>query len=444
MKKAVLSGVVVLAIIVGFGIQGYAQCKDWTWPENRAKAEESVSLYTDYLKNGEFRKAVPPLNWLLKNAPDLNTSIYINGAEIFDKLADTENNPARKQVLVDSLMLMYDLRIKYCNEEASVLNRKALSAAKHNINTNGKEAEILSFFDKAIELNGNNVLDITLIPYMQVIRINKIKLKSLTDDQVLQRYDKINEIIEAKIKKARSEGKDDKKYKEYQENIDKILISIVPVGCDFVRSNLAPKFKKNPTDVGLAKKIFAFMLKDNCIEDPLWLEAGEAIHKGGDKDFGLAKNLGKGYYRLDKYDKAEFYFKEAMDIAPSASDKSDILVLLGNHESKKGNKVAARDLFRQAIAADGNNKDAYERIGDLYQQSFKDCAQEKSYAEDRLVYIAAYDMYAKAGNAQKMAQAKSQFPSVSELFDLDWKEGETKRVGCWINEAVVLKVRGKD
>ena len=217
---------------------------------------------------------------------------------------------------------------------------------------------------------------------------------------------------------------------------------MVKVDCEFVRKNLAPKFKQNPSDIGLAKKIFSFMLKDNCTNDPLWLESGEAIHKSGEKDFGLAKNLGLGYYRMDKFDKAEYYFKEAIEIAPSENEKAEMLILLGGNEVRKGDKIQARTLFRQA--ADLGNKEGYEKIGDLYYGSFNECAKKESYAEDRLVYIAAYDMYARAGDQQKMAQAKAQFPSVSEIFDLNWVEGEPKKVGCWINESVVLKTRGKD
>jgi hypothetical protein len=48
--------------------------------------------------------------------------------------------------------------------------------------------------------------------------------------------------------------------------------------------------------------------------------------------------------------------------------------------------------------------------------SFKDCQKSQSLAEDRLVYIAAYDMYARSGNQQKMAAARAQFPSVTELL----------------------------
>jgi hypothetical protein len=57
--------------------------------------------------------------------------------------------------------------------------------------------------------------------------------------------------------------------------------------------NLGPKFKRNPDDVVLAKKIFGFMLQDNCTNDPLWLQAGESINRNtSDKDFNLVKNSG--------------------------------------------------------------------------------------------------------------------------------------------------------
>ena len=80
-------------------------------------------------------------------------------------------------------------------------------------------------------------------------------------------------------------------------------------------------------------------------------------------------------------------------------------------------------------------------MGDLYYNSFDNCAKKQNLAEDRLVYIAAYEMYQKAGNAQLMARAKAQFPSKEEIFLLNWQTGSNQQVKCWINEAVVLKTR---
>src|SRR5207237_682710 len=146
----------------------------------------------------------------------------------------------------------------------------------------------------------------------------------------------------------------------YKDAVDGLLISIVKVDCDFVKKNLAPKFKANPEDLPLAKKIFSFMLTGKCTDDPLWLEAGEAIHKcSAEKDFGLVKALAVTHMSKGNYDRAEELLKEALALAPTPKDKGEIQLYMGSAEAKKGNYSAARDLFRQA-----GTPDAWEKIGD--------------------------------------------------------------------------------
>lgn len=439
MKKGLM-----LVAFYAVALSVFGQCREWAWSEGEKKAQEQekVTLYQDAMNNKQYKQALPPLNWLLRNNPKLNTSIYINGADIFDKVASAETDPAKKKIYIDSLLLLHDLRIANCGEEGPVTNRKALMAAKYYANENGKEASVLELMDKAFELNGNNIIDGTIIPYMQTIKINKLKLKNLSDDEVMSRYDKVMSILDAKIKLASSKGNQDQvnRYRNMREEVDKILISMVTVNCDFVRNKLGPKFKQNPSDISTAKKIFAFMLQDKCTDDPLWLEAAEAIHKE-EKDYGLAKNLGIRYLVMENYTKANQLFKEALELAPSNSDKADILIYLGAIEAKTGSKPAARELYRQALAADPSKKEAYEKIGDLYYQSFNDCKKEQNFADDRLVYLAAYDMYARAGESKKMAMAKEQFPSKEEIFLVNYQAGQTIRVGCWINETTTIRTR---
>lgn len=438
MKNNVLK--IAFVVIAFAGVQtAMAQCKEWKWPEDKAKAEECNVLYTDAVKNGHYKQAVVPHQWLLTNAPNLNTSIYIQGAEIYDKLADQEKDPAKKQVYIDSLMIVYDMRIQNCGEEASVTARKALSFYKFNLN-GPKANEVLVLMDKAFDLNGNNVSDGLLIPYMQAVKINALKLKTLTEDEILQRYDKVSAVIDAKIKKAQSEAKPVDKLKKTKDDVDAILITMVKVDCDFVRKNLAPKFKQNPTDLVLAKKIFGFMLQGKCTDDPLWLEAGEAIHTS-EKDFGLAKNLGVRYLSVDNFEKAEFYFSEALTLATTGADKADVLILQGGIATRKERKSDARELYRQAIAADPSNKTGYERIGDLYYQSFNDCSKKENQADDRAVYLLAYDYYAKAGDSQKMGMAKASFPSKEDIFLVNYAAGQSIRVGCWIGESTTVRTR---
>jgi tetratricopeptide (TPR) repeat protein len=440
--KTVISTWSLYLLIILVPEFSFAQCKEMNWPEDetlRAMAEESKVLYEDALKMGPIKSAEVPLNWLLANVPQLHSSIYILGSEVFDKLAAQEKDAARKKVYVDSLMIVYDMRIRNCGQEAMVTNRKALSFTKYNVSE--KPAEALELMEKALQLNGNNVLDATIVPYFQIVKINVAKFKTITEDQILEKYDNVISIVDSKIQTAQSKGQPIDKYTKMKDAIDVILMGMVKVDCAFVKTNLEPKFKQNPNDLVLAKKIFGFMLQDKCTDDPLWLEAGESIHKNNpEKDFGLAKNLGLKYYSIDNFVKAETYLKEALPLATNGAEKAEVLIYLGQLEGKE-NKPAARELYRQALEADPGNKLAYEKIGDLYYQSFDACAKKVNQADDRFVYLIAADYYQKSGDASKVAAAKSLFPSKEEIFLIDYKQGETKSVGCWIGESTIIRTR---
>lgn len=437
MKTLMLAGALLM-----FANSAWSQCKEFKWPADKAKAEEQLAIYGDAMKQGNFRGAVPGIQWFLTNAPDWNTKLYIDGTDVYNKLAGAEKDPAKKQSLVDSLMWLYDQRIKICGDEVNVLNRKAIYAALYNGGKKETTGAVLEMLDRVFEISNGNVLDNNLDSYFKIVYANFTLLKNLNEEQVLARYDKLMSILDQKIKVAQEKNKpeDVAKYKKFKANADDQLVKMVKVDCAFVKKNMEPKFRQNPEDVALAKRIFTFMLNDKCTDDPLWLEAGEAIHKV-EKDYGLAKNLAVKYISVGNYNKAEELLKEALTLTNDGAQKSETLIYLGSVQAKAGAKSAARELFRQAVAADPSNKEGYEKIGDLYSSSFDDCAKKESMAQDRLIYIAAYEMYARAGNNQKMAQAKAQFPSKEDIFLLNWKTGEEKTTGCWIGESVSLRTR---
>src|SRR5690606_31587889 len=404
MKTTVLAGVLSLVLSFSLTLTASAQCTgEPNWPEDgaqKAKATESLVLLNDNKKAGAFKQAIPPLNWLIANTPALTKNIYIYGAEVYDGLAKKETDPAKKAKYADSLVAIYDLRLQHtpCNEEASIINRKALAAYIYYINSD-KAKDLQKYMDEAFEKNGADIMDGTLIPYMQTIQVNYIKEKTLTDEQVIERYDKITEILDKKINDAQSGGKPIDRYQKYQSQIDDIFISLnIPMDCNRIKEKLEPRFNANPKDLGLAKQIFRQMLMGKCTDDPLWLKAGEVLVEA-EPDFAIMKNLAIRYLAQDETAKAEAMFKKALGIATDKSDKGDILMLLGSVEAKKGNNVGARDYFRQALAADGR-KEAYEKIGDLYFNSGNECKELDNQADDRRVYLIAYDYYQKAGDSQ--------------------------------------------
>ena len=86
--------------------------------------------------------------------------------------------------------------------------------------------------------------------------------------------------------------------------------------------------------------------------------------------------------------------------------------------------------------------EAYTFIGDLYMSTYKQCMQGDDIVQKRAVFLAAYDMYAKGGNASKMASAKAQFPTKEDVFSNDkYKVGQSISVGCWIGVTTTIRTR---
>lgn len=431
-----------IAVITILATSVYAQ-KGWKWPEDsarRVKAEEMNVIQSDAVKMGDAKGAVKAIRWLITNTPDLNKSIYINGAKVYEDLAESEKDPEVQAGLVDTLMLMHDMRIEYFGDKPNVLNRKAFKAYKFYIKDFSKAEWLLEMFDEAFDIGGEDILDANLIAYMNVIKVNALAKKNLTDDEILDRYDKINEVIDNKMAENKKKGKSNDGLINKRGLIDNILTEIVDINCDFVQNNMAPKFEANPEDLKLVKRMFQFMLTGKCTDSPLFINVAKQLQKM-EPDFGLAKVIGTKCLANKDYSCAEHYYKDALQYTEDGADKAEVYIQLGKVYTVQGQKVTARSMYNQAIAANPANKEAYEAIGDLYYHSYNECKEEQDMVKDRLVFIAAYDMYRKAGSSAKMAQAKEQFPSKEELFNGDYEIGQTLNLGCWINETVVLSSR---
>src|SRR5437879_5418113 len=195
----------MLLLVLAFSIGAsnvWAQCSEYKWPTDIAKAEKQVESFRSAMKEQNYKGATAGINWMLKNVPQWHSDLYVAAIETYDKLASQELDPATKQTYIDSLLLVYDLRVKSCGDEMNVLNRKAISAYKYNGQNKDKAAEVLAIFDKTYEVSGNNVLDNNLDSYMGTIKNNVELLKNLNEDQVMQRYNKLMDVVEAKVKKA--------------------------------------------------------------------------------------------------------------------------------------------------------------------------------------------------------------------------------------------------
>jgi len=410
----------------------------WNWGDQVDTAKEKNVLYTDAKKSKNYEAALEPLNWLLTNTPDLNKSIYINGVEIYKELAKKETDPVKKEEYIQTGLDLHDKRIQYFNQEGNVSLRKAYFAYGFYNKTKEKYPLLYELFSKSFELQGDKMPHSALLAYMNSVYKYRFAGGELSDTEVIDIYFSITDAIANQKKDASDDNK--AKMDKSLDNIDRLLLATkVDISCDFVEENLGPKLEEG-NDVRIAKKIFKLMLDGECIDRPLALKAAEVI-QNNEPTYGVAKFLGSKNDREENYDKAIEYYTEAASLTEDNTEKADMYVKIAKVQAKKGLKSASRNSARRALSFDPSFSDAYNHIGNLYMGSFNDCKQEKSQVEDRLVFIAAYNEYKKAGNSTQMAKAKEQFPSIADIFNESKEEGQSATVGCWINATVKLERR---
>ena len=433
----------------------------WNWPENKAQAEEKNVLYTDYLKQQNCEAAVEHLDWLIDNVPNLHVSIYQNGIKIYRCLIDKESDPVKKNELVNKALSLFDGRIENFGREAYVKNRKVTFAYTFYRSDKSQYEMLFNMFKDAFELNGNKIGNSNVVAFMDIVRKHKLTSKSISDDVVLELYDMISKTISYKIE---SDAKNEERYNKYQDNVDKLLTATITVDCNFVENTLGPKLLElstEPTDeiaqtdyetltpvdisysdevINLAKKIFQLSITGKCTSSEIALEAAKIMFTA-EKDFAVAKFISSRELSSKNYENSLEYCDAAIECTEDNSQKSEMYLRKAQVYQFIGNKRKSRDNARKSISLNTSNPDAYKLIGNLYMSSYDDCREGKSRVQDRLVFIAAYNIFKSGGLTSQANQAKEQFPSMEEIFNENMEVGESMNTGCWINETVTLNKR---
>ena len=431
----------------------------WNWPDNKSLAEEKNVLYTDYLKQGDCLSALEFHSWLLENVPNLHVSIYQNGIKIYQCLIKSETDPVKKEEYISKALEIFDSRIEFFGREAYVLNRKTAFAYSNYRSEKSMYESLYNLFSKAYELNGNDIGNGNLVAFMDIIRKHKLTSKTISDDEVLKNYDVISKIISYKIS---NEPKNIDRLRRYQDTIDKLLTATITVDCNFVENTLGPKLIEVSTlndeivetnydetapvsvysleAVNLAKKIFQLSITGKCTSSDIALEAAK-IMLSSEPDFAIAKFIAGREQANKNYDVSLNFYDKAIEVTQDNNQKSEMYYNKAQLYMVIGNKEKSRKNAKLSISVKPDNPNAYKLIGNLYMRSYEDCKESKSRVKDRLVYIAAYNMYKKGGLISLANNAREQFPSMEDIFNENLEVYQTMNTGCWIKENVVLNKR---
>jgi tetratricopeptide (TPR) repeat protein len=402
----------------------------------------NLSLYSEFYKFQNYTDAIVPWREIYKNCPNSRESLYANGVNMYKAFIETETDQARKDALCDTIMMIYDQRIKYFGGEGSVLGRKGVDLLRYR----GDEGityiqEGYNYLLKSIDIEKDKSSPIVLTSFVSA-GITLFKRGLLTADDFILDYVTATDILDRD-----QEAHPSLKKRQARESIDLNLYESNALTCDMIIKIFEPKFTANQNDPEFLKTVIKFLSGSKCEGETLFGYASEKLHSIEPSAFAAYK-LARVFLYSKEYDKSAKYYLEAIELADEPEEKAkyeyELAYLYFSHMDQK---ESAAGYVSDALKLKPNWGDAYILLGLIYGSSnsiFEDPFLKKT------TFWLAVDMFQKAKSVDPDVAEKANslissqsvyFPDVEDLFFNSLKEGQSFTVGGWINKTTKVRAR---
>lgn len=407
--------------------------------EDSINCIKNLSLYREYARQNAYKDARPFWRKVFRDCPRSSKNIYIDGVKMYRSFIEEEQNPENQGALIDTLMMIYDQRIKYYRQKGYVLGRKGVDLLRYRRDKVEYRQEGYNYLKESIELKGDKSSDAVLATFMTT-SISLYDDGVLEPGQVIQDYEKVSGIFEKKLEK----DPNDRTVKRLVDNIEQNMVGCGVLDCETLIRFFEPKFNANPKDIDLLTKLTDFMDKLDCTDSDLYYDALTNRHEI-EPSSGSSKLLALLSMKRDNYEKASQYYKQAIEYEEDSEVTGDLYYGLAIATEKMGDKPQARTYALKAIELKPNWGEPYILIGNLYADSVNDCSSLKL---PKAVYWAAVDKFQKAKAVDPEISEKADrlintyagyYPNKEEAFFNEVHEGDTYLIECWINERTTAR-----
>ena len=436
MKKL---SILLFFALLAFSSKTTAQGK---FGKDSVECVRSLSFYTDYMKQGNLNEAAPLWRDAVKYCPPgLRQTIYVDGQKIYRFLIEKNaGNAQLKDKLVDSLLLMYDLRTQYfpryalgaqTNKVIDLVNFRGnddnlvFNALMENINTFGKDAE----------------------PSLMVLAMQRANTlfnsKTIGADKVLNLYSQLSPLVEAQVQANHPDASQAKK------DIDNLFAVSGVASCENIVTLFTPKYEAEPDNKELVSGIVKLLNEGGCFSEPLFLKSVESLHRI-DPSYHTAYYLYKLYSIKEDHANAVKSLQEAIDdpASPANEDAQMLYELASYYLAKLDNSPMAVTSAKQAAELDpAMAGKVYMILGSVWASSR--CGGNE--VESRAKWWGAVDYFVKAKNADPsvaedadklIATYRQYFPLQEDAFMFDIVDGNSFTATCsGMRETTTVRTR---
>lgn len=431
MKKI---GILFLLAVFAFATQGFAQAgKFGATPEDSVECVKYLSFYKDYYKNGNIRESLPSWRGALKQCPRIaSQALYQDGQNIIKFLINQTQDEARRAELIDSLILMYDIRLENFPRSKSRLSAFTFKAYDLAAFCKDDEERVYKGLKDVVDF-GKEATDHGILVLNMQYAVNLFKAGKLTAQQVINVYETVGQLLAAKAAVKESEA-----LAEARSNFETIFAVSGVADCENLLALFGPQFDDNAQDVVYVKRVVQLLSNAGCERSDLFLKSVEALYQL-EPSATSAYYLYRLYSSKDENDKAMSFMQKAVDDTTlDATTRADYLVEMGTYYFKKMERRAnAVEAARKAMEVSDHVKGKANMLMGYVWASSK--ASGETEIDARSNFWVAVDYFARAKAADPdladecdklISTYRQYFPTVEEAFMHDLTDGQSYSVSC--------------
>lgn len=435
--KSVKFLLAAVALLVGFSASAQDFSDDKIYGKWGATAEERASNIgaSNFLKEAmdakDYAAATVYFQQLLQNCPEATLNTFTRGTTLYKNRINRARNLDEKRRLVDSLILIHDLRIEYFGDHPEygrdyILDIKARDVSKYC----SSDRELLretykAAVDAAIEAKTVK-LDIAAM-YFKTICEDFAYDDNITSEMILNEYERLTPYFDAAT---------DEKGLDNKKTFEDSFASSGAANCDNLEALFSAKLEANPNDTELLAQAVALMSRASCSSN-FFLDITERYYTVSPSS-ETALFLAQAFQSRKQNDKALKYLREALAVETDPTKKESLLAQVAITELSTNNYSKAAEAARALHSINPQNGYSYFVLGQCYASS--SCASDKIGGAS--VYWAAYDAMSQAVDllshepeVQKVARSlasayRSAFPSQETCFFAELSAGQGYTVSC--------------
>ena len=286
------------------------------WGATPEEREQNI-LNSNFLKescdNRDYDAAAHYLKGLIDKIPDAAESIYQRGAVVYKNKINRAKSVAEKNMFIDSLMLMYDMRAQYFGDNvkpgktAFILDQKAREFLRYKPND---RKGIREAFRAAIAQGGDSTDPETVVAYFSNLCEDYKNTDEVMPDEIIAEYDRLTPFFEKNPEAG-----------DYKSQFDAAFGLSGAASCDNLEKLFRGKLEAAPDDEALLAQAVALMSRAKCDGD-FYFSIAEKYYTVKPSS-ETAMFLAQAFQSKGDYTKAMKYLNEALAVVALKKDRLD-------------------------------------------------------------------------------------------------------------------------